>query len=337
MHAHCHTVAILAIGALGCGAKSSLGARGGSVEAGASADAGYDGGATVLACNPGDRPAQLADGEARAIALDRAYVYWSGPSGVRRVAKTGGAVDDLGGGRSIISVAVDDAHVYYANREFGSIWRTPKGGGQAETLARAQVQLWSIALDAHALYWGNSTVDQVDHVDRVDKATLAYAQLDGFDGEPVSLAVGPDDVVYGTGRTGRVRAYTKSGGVVRTLIDDESMVWDVDTSGAYAYVTSLGERGKRGGRVLRLSLATNEGPRVLAADQTYPYGVATDGVSVYWTDRIDKTVQRVSATVPDAPIVVMRAEGLPWDVVVDDACVYVTVDGPAAGVYRLPK
>jgi sugar lactone lactonase YvrE len=317
-----------------CGARSSLGTR--SVDVGDAA--GADGGApAVLACHPGDPPVLLAEGEADAIAIDRTHVYWSGPGGVRRVPKVGGKVDELGGGRSIISIAVDDTHFYVANREYGSIWRTPKTGGESETLARAQVQLWSLAVDETNMYWGNSTVDTVDHVDRITKSTSAYAQLDSFDGNPVSLAIAASDVVYGTGRTGRVRAVAKRDGVVRTLIDSESFVWDVAAAGEAVYVTSLGERGKKGGRVLRLSLDTNEGPRVLAADQTYPYGVATDGAFVYWTDRIDRTIKKVSATVPSMSTTLLTTEGLPWDVVVDESCVYVTIDSAPAGVYRLPK
>lgn len=288
----------------------------------------------VHACRPGDAPAQLATGEADAIAIDRTHVYWSGLDGVRRTPKGGGSIEMLGGGRSIISIAVDGVHVYAANREFGSIWRLPKGGGASETLAQGQVELWSLAVDDTSLYWGNSTAS-IDHVDRMTKASKAFQPVDTFDGSPVSIAISAQDIVYATGRTGTVRATPKQGGSARVLLNSESMIWDVDAFGDFAYATSLSERGGRGGRVLRISLATQMGPVLLAQNQTYPYGVATDGAFVYWTDRIDKTIRKVSVK-GGSVTTLLVASGLPWDVVVDEDCVYVSLDQPGA-VLRLPK
>ena len=288
----------------------------------------------VHACRPGDPPVELAVGEAVAIAIDRTHVYWSGPDGVRRTPKVGGAIEMLGGGRSIISIAVDGVHLYFANREFGSIWRTPKAGGPSETLAQAQIELWSLAVDDTSLYWGNSTAS-VDHVDRMTKSNKAFAPVDTFDDSPVSIAISAHDVVYGTGRSGTVRATSKQGGPARVLLNSESFIWDVDASGDFAYATSQGPRGGRGGRVLSISLDTQMGPTPLAMNQTYPYGIATDGASVYWTDRIDKTIRRVS--VKGGPVTtLLTANGLPWDLVVDEDCVYVSLDQPGA-VVRLPK
>lgn len=86
---------------------------------------------------------------------------------------------------------------------------------------------------------------------------------------------------------------------------------------------------------MRVPLATQEGPAILAKDQTYPYGIATDGAWVYWTDRIDKTIRKV-AVKGGAANTLLTTEGLLWDLVVDDDCVYVSIDQPGA-ILRLPK
>jgi hypothetical protein len=284
-------------------------------------------------CKPGDAPLVLATGEADAIALDQTHVYWSGPDGVLRTPKSGGPIEKLGGARSVISIAVDATHVFFANRESGSIARVPKSGGTAETLAQNQLELWSIAIDDTFVYWGASA--GVDHVYRRTKQGTMEDVLDSFGGVPISVALSRDEIVYTTGMTGTVRAQPKSGGSPRVLVNNENMIWDIAAAGDFAYITSLGERGMRGPRVLRISLKTQMGPVPLASDLSYPYGIATDGSFVYFTDRIAKNVRKVS--VNGGPVTtIYSTTDLPWDVVVDEMCAYVSLDQPGA-VIRIPK
>jgi hypothetical protein len=62
-----------------------------------------------------------------------------------------------------LTIAVDDANVYWADWSNESIMRVRKDGSQAipTTVATAQTDVYSIALDAHFVYWADSTAGTI--------------------------------------------------------------------------------------------------------------------------------------------------------------------------------
>jgi hypothetical protein len=52
-------------------------------------------------------------------------------------------------------VAVNASHVYFTQREAGTVSRVPRAGGAVEVLAQAQTRPTSIALDQNNVYWFN--------------------------------------------------------------------------------------------------------------------------------------------------------------------------------------
>ena len=111
------------------------------------------------------------------IALSTSHVYWIVPGNplltgkVMRAAKTGGAAGLLvqltklkkGLGHGVV---VDATHVYYINRDNGSINRVPMLGGISQVLTSGHPNPARPAVDSKHLYWIDSTMGTVMRVSK---------------------------------------------------------------------------------------------------------------------------------------------------------------------------
>jgi hypothetical protein len=52
-------------------------------------------------------------------------------------------------------IAVDAGHIYWTNRNAGTVMRAPKAGGPAEPAAEGQLRPGAIMVDGEAIYWMN--------------------------------------------------------------------------------------------------------------------------------------------------------------------------------------
>jgi hypothetical protein len=97
------------------------------------------------------------------LVVDDSYVYWTDFSFVdddviRRIPKTGGAVQTIVSGGSLADpygIAVDDAYVYWTELDSGKARRVAKTGGTILDLVPVQFdyQAFSIAVDDEYVYW----------------------------------------------------------------------------------------------------------------------------------------------------------------------------------------
>jgi hypothetical protein len=114
-------------------------------------------GGTVVTAAPGYDSAWLA--------VDDSYVYWTDFSfvdddAIRRIPKTGGAVQTIVSGGSLADpygIAVDDAYVYWTEMDSGKARRVAKTGGTILDLVPVQFdyQASSIAVDDEYVYWSD--------------------------------------------------------------------------------------------------------------------------------------------------------------------------------------
>lgn len=117
----------------------------------------------------GGTPQTLADisegiDNARGIALDANYVYWTelGTGRVRRIAKSGGSVKDYLDPQEYYqagSVAVNGAHIYWADTTGGydgRIRRVDKSGGQIDDLVLGALGPDTVLLTDSHIYYGKS-------------------------------------------------------------------------------------------------------------------------------------------------------------------------------------
>ena len=114
----------------------------------------------------------LATGGAGAVSLavDATHVYWvsQSSSGVTRVPRGGGAVEDVGFVVAPEGIALDDTWVYVGqDLVSGVVHRLdPGGGGLGPPVATAQDHPRHIAVDDGAVYWTNSDDGTVYKLDK---------------------------------------------------------------------------------------------------------------------------------------------------------------------------
>lgn len=103
------------------------------------------------------------------VAVDESFVYWTeqgsgeGAGAVRRASKLDGTgavllAADVTGPRGM---AIDATHVYWANKEDGTIKAVPLAGGPVTVLAAGQLQPANVAVDADFVYWTNFGDDSI--------------------------------------------------------------------------------------------------------------------------------------------------------------------------------
>ncbi len=84
------------------------------------------------------------------VAADDAFVYFAGPKGARRLARSGGAWADFAQG--IPQFYVQDARAWFT-REGTRLLRIPKAGGATEILTVAAGPIGTLALENKAVYY----------------------------------------------------------------------------------------------------------------------------------------------------------------------------------------
>jgi hypothetical protein len=100
------------------------------------------------------------------IALDTTWVYFA-DEGLRRVARTGGAVETLvPAAPESWRMAVDDVSLYWIEEyaTAGPYWvkKIPKGGGSPTLVATTKELAYSLALDADCVYWTDAQAGMIE-------------------------------------------------------------------------------------------------------------------------------------------------------------------------------
>jgi hypothetical protein len=214
------------------------------------------------------------------------FVYWTVQGAgaiVWRAPLAGGSpsplVYDTAGAYGVV---VDDTFVYYTQPSIGRVMRLPLSGGAPLPLAKTKEPL-HLASDGKSLYWseseGNGQIIRLDLVDGAKPITLIDGQT-----KPRSIAV-RDGWVYWTDVTDGTLLRTLDhltgpvDGAVRTasrLASGVASPSDLFLLGAYAYVPD------GNGFIRRVPLEGGDLETVANA-QGLPYGIATDGTTIFWT------------------------------------------------------
>jgi hypothetical protein len=163
-----------------------------------------------------------------AIVVDDTTVFYThtglGPEGVARVSKQGGAVTELAQHLAHpVGLAIDDAYVYWAAEDDGTIGRVSKQGGAPELVATSGVGVWPLAVDGERVYWGVFTA--AGYIASAPKSGGAESVLvTGLD-QPVSVAVDEASIfvaVLGFGPCGgQILEVPKPSGAPKVIADNE--------------------------------------------------------------------------------------------------------------------
>jgi hypothetical protein len=239
---------------------------------------------TIVACGPA-LPTRLA--------MDGENVYWTdqrrGTIVFKAALAGGGPTVLVYDDQAAVGLAVDATYVYYTQPARGAVMRVPIAGGAARPIAAGLAAPTYLALgdapDGPSLYWAGGATLGEGTITRLSLAEGALPEtlIDGQQ-KPRALAVGggfvywtdfadgtilraPDHLAATTGTSIRVATRLAAG------ITQPS---DIVLADGYAYFPD------GVGRIARVPVGGGAVETVTGVTGS-PFGVATDGLSVYWT------------------------------------------------------
>jgi hypothetical protein len=237
-----------------------------------------------------------------------------------------------GGEFDNVSIAVGNAHVYWTDRQKGTVNEVPVGGGSVTTLASGQDSPFSVAADGTHVYWVNYGYASDGTVNEVPVGGGSVTTLASGQSGPISVAVDGTNVYWVnhgnySESNGTVNEVPVGGGSVTTLATSQGGYLDsLAVNGTHVYWTdpyygTVNEVPVGGGSVT-----------TLATDQVSPYSLAVDATHVYWISGNPGTVNEVPA---GGGSVTILASGYFTTLAVDDAYVYWD-DEISQAVVRVP-
>jgi len=215
----------------------------------------------------------------------QAYVYWTNSSfGADTIARSN--LDGSGANLSFITgahfpdgVAVDAAHVYWANQDTNTIARANLDGtGVNQRFITGASSPDGVAVDATHVYWANFTTN-----------TIARANLDGSGANqsfitganfPVGVAVDAAHLYWASNSPGTIARSNLDGtGVNQSFITGADDPFGVAVDAAHVYWANTGTN-----TIARANLDGSGANRRFITAASGPAGVAVDAAHVYWTD-----------------------------------------------------
>jgi len=274
------------------------------------------------------------------LAQDDSFLYWTDTyATVYRTSKTTGETAPLYDQAAVpVGIAVDDASVYWADSK--GIWSTPKTSFSENATLVANVISGGhdLAIDDVGIYWseegpaiyaahkyGNGETGSALWEGDADTSQVASDGLRVYftadDGLLHAVALGDGGAVV----TGTANAAGSNG----LALYSGSVYWSVSAS------------SPSGGSVWGASTAALSATDV-ASDQPYPYGVASDGVTLFWSNvpyNGGDGAKILSCGLGSCtPTVLATGMSGPFAVVVDDVAVYWTDNqSPNGRLWRLAK
>jgi hypothetical protein len=219
-----------------------------------------------------------------------AFVYWTnfddGGAGtsVARAGLDGSGLNTTfvrGGSPSVCGLAVDAAHLYWANLENGTIGRANLDGtGVNQSFIAGATSPCGVAADGAHIYWGNN-----------DNNTIGRANLDGTQANqsfitganaPVFVAVDGAHIYWanaGFARDGSIGRANLDGSGVNQRFITSVIPSGVAVDAAHIYWTNLDS-----GTVGRANLDGTGVNQSFISGGNQPEGVAVDGAHIYWAN-----------------------------------------------------
>ena len=267
----------------------------------------------------------LAGGQdfASAIAVDATNVYWATNTELLKISKAGGKPVVLAPTQmQAFAIAVSATNVYWSVEYAGAIMKVPVGGGTPTTFASATAPT-GLAVDAVNVYWADYGANTISKKPIGGGATVTLASLTS---PPQGLAVDAQNV-YWVADDGSV-AYvpiaggsstplaTEGGSGLMVAVDATTVywtsgyaVWAVPIAGGTASLVGHALNWADGVAVDATRLYwtdmeqvyytsktnTSQGSLPLYQFEPAPYGLVSDGTSIYWTSQsMDASVMKTT-------------------------------------------
>ncbi len=289
------------------------------------------------------QPVALTAGDAGVspwdLAQDDSYLYWTDlvNGAISRTSKSGAATALLSSlpGSQPRGIAVDDSAVYWG--DLSGIERCSKTTCNSAPVLAAKAQTGAVASlsvdDAH-VYWGEEG-SQIYAANKYSSAGEMGSVL--WEGDASTNLVTTDGVrVYFSASDGDLRGVGVDGGGPFALNTGGNFTSEgIALSGGSVYWAMTNEdfSNPMGGYIAGASTAALA-PGPVASMQRNPYGVATDGTTLYWTNLPSTPTpsgQIASCTISQcSAAVIAGGYSNPHAIVVDATAVYWTDSGSGA-------
>lgn len=245
------------------------------------------------------RPAVVVQGQASVagIAVDTSHVYWveTSTKALKRAAVGDGQQQRLDVAADAVSdpfdVAVDATHLYWTERSGIEVRRKPLQGGDSEHVTWGLGACAYLAIDDGMLFVSDFRQDDpaqgsiVSSPVQGSDGALIYAQqplaagLHARDGELYWARTAPNGVMRGT----------YEGGVAARMLDATGAIGGLAFDGVWLYWLEDGRR------VMRAQTASGVPVLVYDAGQDAELvDIASDALSVWWSDRGSGTILRLA-------------------------------------------
>jgi uncharacterized membrane protein YgcG len=257
------------------------------------------------------------------LALDETFVYFVNYNngGVFRVPKQGGAADTLATGQKSVRIGVDATHVYWTNEIGSQILRVPKQLGAQSVVTSQANTPYGFALSGSTVYFAE--LRSGGSVASVPKTGGAPTPIATGENWPFEVSVTASHVYWTElANNAGLRRAPLSGGPAETLLSSLANPTAVVNDGTNVYMAVLGN-GVAKGQIL--SIPTAGGASVLLAEaQAQPRGLAVDALHIYWTNAANGTVMRIAKDGSDNKAATVMASGgqEPIGIAIDETAVY---------------
>jgi hypothetical protein len=264
-------------------------------------------------------PEAIAQDVGQIISVDEQTIMWTGTDQGSLVIYTSGgdgqdpqalpiAVDQ----NAIGGLLFDDTHIYWKTRE--GVRRSPRAGGDPETLVTPPRGVTLLALDENDIYWS----DVSGFINRAPKSGGAPVEVAQSGGQVVDLAF-DEQYVYWYLYDGTVHRMPKAGGEPQRLLEIGSNYGSgqIFVDDANIYVLAGGAPGESG----RLSKASKDGSGLSTLDDnTRPQSLTFDENTIYWST--DSGFVKSTPKAGGPVTILATAQHLPRDLFVSSRGVY---------------
>lgn len=229
---------------------------------------------------------------ARGLALDSAYAYWtnySNSSGkVQRIAQTGGAPELLKSPETPLGIATDGIYVFYSKYAKGEVRRMAVNGTNDNQLTGAAGYPDGVATDGAYVYFADELPGAIKKV-----AATGGGGVTTFANTESSSAVAVDSthIYFNDGSKGTVNRMPKSSiSVPQVLASGQTNPSRMWLDGATLYWVN---QHTSAGAVL--SIPVTGGPsKTLASAQPAPFSVTVDTSAIYWANHGNGTLMKLA-------------------------------------------
>ena len=223
------------------------------------------------------------------------------------------------------SLAVSGASAYVANDDAtGSVIELPLAGGPPSVLAPNEPFANGIALDDTGLFWSRAPGVIMNIPPGTKTPVTIFDESYGCVG---SFALTPTDVFMASVTNDGLKKIKKDKSDAYWFVTDQKGMRRALASGSNVYWTA--------GDTVKVTPSDTAAEQTLASGQAWPYGLAVDATSVYWTNRDDGTVMKVPVG-GGTPVAIAKGANRPYALAVDATSVYFTEYSEAGSIMKAP-